>query len=102
MTSPSNQNQAQRDKAVALKYNPEEDHAPIIVASGYGTIAEKMIDIAEQNGIPVYKDDSAASLLCMLDVGNSIPPELYQVVAAIYGHIMEASKDILKEGDQNR
>ena len=54
-------------------------------------MAEKIIDIAEQKGIPVFKDDSAASLLCMLDVGTNIPVELYEVIAAIYGKLMEAS-----------
>ena len=76
------------EKAVALKYNADQDAAPVVIASGYGHIAEKIIDIAESRGIPVYRDDSAASLLCMLDVGRTVPPELYQVVAAIYCQIL--------------
>ena len=52
-----------KNKAAALKYNMEEDTAPVVIASGYGPMAEKIIDIAEQKGIPVFKDDSAASLL---------------------------------------
>ncbi|MCI2047905.1 MAG: EscU/YscU/HrcU family type III secretion system export apparatus switch protein [Faecalibacterium sp.] len=76
------------NKAVALKYNAGQDMAPVVIASGYGHIAEKIIDIAECRGIPVYRDDSAASLLCMLDVGKTIPPELYQVVATIYCQIL--------------
>ncbi len=76
------------NKAVALKYNAEQDMAPVVIASGYGHIAEKIIDVAECRGIPVYRDDSAASLLCMLDVGKTIPPELYQIVAAIYCQIL--------------
>ena len=84
-----------RSRAAALKYNPDEDLAPVVIASGYGSTAEKIIDIAEQKGIPVYKDDSAASLLCMLDVGSTISTELYQVVAAIYSEIITASQKIL-------
>ena len=76
------------NKAVALKYNADQDMAPVVIASGYGHIAEKIIDIAECRGIPVYRDDSAASLLCMLDVGKAIPPELYQVIAAIYCQLL--------------
>lgn len=75
-------------KAVALKYRSDKDTAPVIIASGYGDIAEGIINIAEREGIPVYRDDSAASLLCMLDVGARIPPELYQVVAEIYCKIL--------------
>ena len=74
-----------KNKAVALKYNAEEDASPVVIASGYGTVAEHIIDIAEKKGIPVFKDDSAASLLCMLEVGSNIPVELYEVVAAISG-----------------
>ena len=62
--------ESNRNKAVALRYNIEEDAAPIVIASGYGHIADKIIDIAEEQGIPVYRDDSAASMLCMLDVGK--------------------------------
>ena len=72
-----------KNKAVALKYNTDRDLAPVIIASGYGEIANKIIEIAEHNGIPVYRDDSAASMMCMLDVGSTVPPELYEVVAEI-------------------
>ena len=61
-----------KNKAVALRYNVDEDTSPVVIASGYGTVAEHIIDIAEKKGIPVFKDDSAASLLCMLDVGSNI------------------------------
>lgn len=83
-----------KNKAVALKYNAGEDTAPVVIASGYGNVAEKIIDIAEKKGIPVYKDDSTASMLCMLEVGCDIPVELYEVVAAIYGKLMEVSESI--------
>ncbi len=86
--------QSNRNKAVALKYNAEQDKAPVVIASGYGEIADKIIDIAENNGIPVFRDDSAASLLCMLDVGTPIPPELYEVIAAIYCQLIKTSAQI--------
>lgn len=83
-----------KNKAVALKYNVEEDVAPIVIASGYGEIAQKIIDVAEKQGIPVFRDDSAVSLLCMLEVGSNIPPELYQVVAAIYCQLLKTAHEI--------
>lgn len=91
--------QSKKSKAVALRYQVEEDAAPVVIASGYGTIAEKIIEIAEQKGIPVFRDDSAASLMCMLEVGRSIPPELYEVVAAIYMQILKISGDIKHYAD---
>lgn len=87
-----------KNKAVALKYNAETDQAPVIIASGYGEIANKIINIAEHNGIPVYRDDSAASLMCMLEVGNTIPPELYEVIAAIYCQLLKSTNEIRNGG----
>lgn len=86
-----------KNKAVALKYNAEQDLAPVVIASGYGEIANKIIEIAEHNGIPVFRDDSTASLLCMLEVGAAIPPELYQVIAAIYVQLLKAAKQLQGE-----
>ncbi|MCL2121779.1 MAG: EscU/YscU/HrcU family type III secretion system export apparatus switch protein [Clostridiales bacterium] len=86
-----------KKKAVALKYNLEQDLAPVVIASGYGEVAERIINVAEERGIPVYRDDSAASMLCMLEVGAAIPEDLYQVVATIYIQIMETANRI-KEG----
>lgn len=83
-----------KNKAVALKYNVEEDIAPVIIAAGYGEIAERIIDVAEKKGIPVFRDDSAASLMCMLEVGSNIPRELYEVVAAIYCQLLDVSAAI--------
>ena len=42
--------QAKSKQAVALKYNYEQDMAPIVIASGYGEVAERIIDIAETEG----------------------------------------------------
>lgn len=88
-----------KKKAAALKYDSEQDGAPVVIASGYGNVAEKIIDVAEQQGIPVYRDNSAASALCMLDVGASIPPELYQIVAAVYCQLLDTMGSGGKRGD---
>ncbi len=78
--------------AVALKYNPEQDYTPVVVASGHGRVAERIINLAEENGVPVYRDDSTAAMLTMLSVGEGIPPELYQVVAGIYVQVVALAK----------
>ena len=83
-----------KNKAVALKYSAEDDVAPVVIASGYGHMADKIIDVAEQKGIPVYRDDGAASLLCMLQVGSNIPTELYEVVAALYGEMLNVAAEV--------
>ncbi len=86
-----------QEKAVALKYSSESDVAPVVIASGYGETAQRIIDIAETRGIPVYRDDSTSSMLCMLDVGQSIPEELYEVVATIYAQILKTADKIRQE-----
>lgn len=85
-----------KNKAVALKYNPKEDLSPIVVASGYGEMAKKIIEVADENGIPIYRDDSTASLLTMLEVGRNVPPELYQVIASIYATVLSTANDLKK------
>lgn len=79
----------QNNTAVALKYNPDKDYSPVIVASGHGRAAERIIALADESGVPIYRDDSAAALLSMLEVGQGIPQELYSVVAGIYVKIMK-------------
>lgn len=82
-----------KSAAVALKYNPEKDYSPIVVAAGHGHAAERIISLADESGVPIYRDDSAAAVLTMLDVGQGIPPEMYSVVAAIYVEVMKLAKE---------
>ncbi len=72
-------------KAAALKYTESEpESAPVVVASGSGCIAQKIIGIAEKSGVPVFRDNSLATLLSQLQSGTEIPPELYRAVVDIY------------------
>lgn len=73
-----------QQKAVALKYNPEKNGAPVIVASGMGYMAERITETALEAGVPVYEDDSLATLLTQLKLGAEIPRELYQAIVEIY------------------
>jgi len=79
-------------RAAALRYEPGSDLAPVVIASGYGSIAESIINVAEQTGIPVYRDDSVSSMLCMLDVGKNIPPDLYEIIAKVYCSILSTAE----------
>ena len=69
-------------QAVALEYDPA-DSAPRVIAMGRGALAEKIIDQAKQSEVPVHKDDKLADTLSKLQIGDMIPPELYEVVAEI-------------------
>lgn len=72
--------------AVALEYNPN-DEAPRILAAGKGAIAERIIEKASEAGVPLHRDDSLADTLSRLDIGDMIPPELYEVVAEILVYV---------------
>lgn len=79
-------------RAAALKYNSDKDAAPVVVAAGSGYVAQKIIEIADGCGVTVYHDDSAATLLSKLNLGQAVPPELYQMVVDIYLTILTAAE----------
>lgn len=68
--------------AVALSYDPEGD-APKVIASGKGALAERIIEKAKEADVAVHRDDKLAETLSKLEIGEMIPPELYEVVAEI-------------------
>lgn len=76
-------------EAAALKYEYEKDNAPIVVASGRGHVAEKIIQIAKENNIPLFEDEDVSDILCSLTVGSEIPEALYQAIAEIYAYILQ-------------
>lgn len=87
------QNRKKPKQAIALEYNPSED-APKVIASGKGVLAERIIEKAKENDVPIHKDDKLADTLSRLEIGEMIPPELYEVVAEIL--IFVDSMDKLK------
>ncbi|MDY3797283.1 MAG: EscU/YscU/HrcU family type III secretion system export apparatus switch protein [Agathobacter sp.] len=68
--------------AVAIEYVPGEA-APKVLATGKGQVAEKIIEKAKESNVPLYKDNKLADTLSRLQIGDMIPPELYEVVAEI-------------------
>jgi flagellar biosynthesis protein len=77
--------------AVALSYELG-DKAPKVVASGRGYLAEKIIDRAKENKVPLHKDSELAGTLSKLEIGECIPPQLYEVVAEILVFVDRADK----------
>lgn len=68
--------------AVALAYEVG-DTAPKILATGKGELAERIIEKGKESNVPLYKDNKLANTLSKLEIGEAIPPELYEVVAEI-------------------
>ena len=73
----------EQKKAVALKYDKERDTAPKVVAKGRGWIADKIIELARQHGIPLKEDEALVEVLSKLSLYEEIPVELYKAVAEI-------------------
>ncbi|MCH5269566.1 MAG: EscU/YscU/HrcU family type III secretion system export apparatus switch protein [Lachnospiraceae bacterium] len=69
-------------QAIALEYDPD-DAAPKVIASGRGALAERIIEKAKESDVPIHRDDKLADTLSRLEIGDMIPPELYEVVAEI-------------------
>ena len=76
------ENKNKPKQAIALEYDPDEA-APRVIASGRGALAERIIERAKEADVPVHRDDKLAETLSRLEIGDMIPPELYEVVAEI-------------------
>ena len=85
--------------AVAISYEPQ-DAAPKILATGKGAIADKIIEKAKESDVPLYKDNKLADTLSKLEIGDMIPPELYQVVAEILVFVDDMDKMKAKVGQK--
>lgn len=85
-----------RKKAAALSYDPKKGGAPRVIASGQGTIAEKIIETANQHGVPVMTDAPLAEGLIRVEIGEEIPPELYQAVAQVLAFLYRLERKSLQ------
>jgi flagellar biosynthesis protein len=74
-------------KAVALQYDGKKNTAPRVIAKGRGEMAEKIIEIAGDHNVPLYKDKNLVHILEALELETEIPPELYRAVAEVLAFI---------------
>ncbi len=69
--------------AAALRFDPQRDAAPQMIAKGLGIVAENIIKTAQEREIPIYEDEKLSRQLQHLELGDEIPYELYEVVAEV-------------------
>ena len=74
-------------RAVALRYQPSRDPAPRVTAKGAGVVAQKIIDLGKEHGIPIQEDPGLIQVLTQLDFYQEIPPKIYAVVAEILAFV---------------
>lgn len=79
-------------KSAALKYGHGTDSAPRLVAKGRGKVADKIIELAKANGIPIQEDRELVEFLSFLDLYQEIPQELYKAVAEILAFIYSLNR----------
>ena len=84
------------EKAVAIRYDQRKDTAPRVTAKGEGSIAEHIKKIAQQMGIPLYRDEDLVEILGLVEIDREIPIELYTAIAQILAWIYNANLELKK------
>jgi flagellar biosynthesis protein len=73
--------------AVALRYERGHDAAPRVLATGRGGVADAIVRRARETGVTIREDEALTAALAHLDVGDTIPPELYRAVAEVLAYV---------------
>ena len=81
----------QRKKAAALKYE-QNFEAPVVTAAGMGKVAERIIEKAQENDVPIVYNKELTDLLCNVDIGENIPTDLYEAVAHIIAYVTDLDR----------
>lgn len=79
------------DYAVALGYDTQKNMAPVVLAKGEGHIANKIIQIALEQGIEIRQDADLLQILKAVDIDAEIPVEAFAAVAEIISYIYKAN-----------
>ena len=81
-----------KPKAAALRYDASKNSAPKVTAKGEGKTAQKIIEIAKENDIPIKEDADLVELLGKVELDQEIPPEMYKAIAEVFSFIYKNSK----------
>ena len=79
-------------RAAAISYDPDEKDVPILAAFGEGYLAQKIVSVAKESGVPILPDPSLSSMLSKISVGDEISPEMYEAVAKILIFVGEVDR----------
>ena len=78
--------------AVALRY-PEWADAPYISAKAKGSVAKRLVEIADENGIPIVENAEMANVLSLQNVGSFIPESTYSAIATIFAFVVKLDEE---------
>jgi flagellar biosynthesis protein len=85
-----------RKSAVAIQYDRKTMSAPRLVGKGRGIVAERLIALAKEHGVPIVEDKLLVETLDKLNLNQEIPAELYQVIAEILVAVYKAETTFKK------
>lgn len=89
-----NENEAMPLTATALQYEAEKGGAPRVVASGQRKVAEQILAEAKKHNISIYEDTALTAALSSVNLGEEIPPELYEVVAQVLAYVYRVTNKV--------
>jgi len=78
--------------AAAISYDPAENDVPVLAAFGEGHLAEKIVEVARESGVPVMPEPGLTSMLSRISVGDEIAPEMYDAVAKVLAFVSEVDR----------
>lgn len=81
-----------RAVAVALRYEKGSKEAPRVVAKGRGLVAEKIVALAEENGVVIETNPVLAEALSGVELDDTIPLELYDAIAVVIGYVLQQTR----------
>jgi flagellar biosynthesis protein len=82
---------SERPRAVALRFDQDQEAAPRVLAKGQGPVAERIIALAHEHDIPLHEDRDLVHLLGALDLSVEVPPALYHALAEVLAHLYRAN-----------
>ena len=81
-------------RAVALRYAQGGEAAPHVSAKGQGEVAERILALAREHGVPVHEDADLVALLATCDLGDEIPVELFTAVAELLTYLYRVNGEL--------
>ncbi|MCC6145780.1 MAG: EscU/YscU/HrcU family type III secretion system export apparatus switch protein [Candidatus Hydrogenedentes bacterium] len=87
-----NEGDKARRKAIALRYNQDQEQAPKVVAKGIGKLADRIIEVAREHKVHVHEDAALVGLLSTLELNTEIPEDLYRAVAEVLAFVYRLEK----------
>jgi len=86
------ENEKKIKTAAAISYDPTENDVPVLSAFGEGYVAQKIVEVAKESGVPVLPEPGLTKMLSKLSVGDEIAPEMYDAVAKVLAFVSEVDR----------